>query len=122
MSFGYLLDEHVPRALKAGLVRRDVLLIEVWRVGEPGAPPRGSPDPVLLDWCEVNNCILVTNNRKSMPRHLADHLARGRRVPGILVLDVDLSFAQTLEDLLLIAGASLENEHENQIRHLPLTQ
>jgi hypothetical protein len=36
----------------------------------------------------------VTNNRKSKPRHLADHLAGGRHVPGIFVLARRLVWAR----------------------------
>jgi hypothetical protein len=38
-------------------------------------------DPEILLWCEAHRFILVTNNRRSMPRHLADHLAMGCQNP-----------------------------------------
>ncbi|MDJ0514740.1 MAG: DUF5615 family PIN-like protein [Trichodesmium sp. MO_231.B1] len=38
----------------------------VWAVGEPGTPSKGTLDPDILVWCEVNNFILVTNNRTSI--------------------------------------------------------
>ena len=119
MTPGYLLDEHLPRALKRALGLRGPGL-EVWRIGDPGAPPRGTPDPVLLDWCETNNCILITNNRKSMPTHLAAHVERGRTIRGILVVDPDSGFAEIIEQLDLVTGASFDREYENQIRYLPL--
>ena len=42
-------------------------------------------------------------------------------MPGILILDPDSSFAEAVEELLMIAGASFDKEYENQIRYLPLT-
>ena len=65
--------------------------------------------------------MLVTNNRKSMPRHLADHLALDRHIPGILVINPALAIGELLDELLLIAGASDENEYHDLILYLPLT-
>ncbi len=62
----YLMDEHVPPLYRAQLLRREPSLT-VWKIGNEGAPTTGSPDPVLLCWCEENDFALVTNNRKSMP-------------------------------------------------------
>ena len=59
-------------------------------VGEPGElniPPLGSD---ILNWCELNGFIVVTNNRNSMPVHLAEHLAQNRYIPGIFVLRLNL--------------------------------
>jgi hypothetical protein len=47
-----------------------------------GCPDYGTLDPDILIWCEENEFILVTNNRKSMPVHLQDHLAENRRATG----------------------------------------
>ena len=43
----YLLDAHVERALAAGLRQRERAVV-VWRLGEPGAPPRDAADPAIL--------------------------------------------------------------------------
>jgi hypothetical protein len=56
-----------------------------------------------------------------MPGHLAAHLARGRHVPGILVLSPERSMGEMLAELLLIAGASTAEEYHDRIVHLPLT-
>lgn len=65
----YLLDENVNPILRTGLLREDVNLT-VWQIGMLGAPALGTLDPEILIWCEENDFILVTNNRKSMPLHL----------------------------------------------------
>jgi len=116
----YLLDEHIAPTYRALLLRAAPEL-EVWIVGDPGAPPRGTLDPDILVWCEEHNFVLVTNNRKSMPRHLADYLALDRHVPGILVINPALSIGELLDELVLIAGASEEHEYRDLILYLPLT-
>lgn len=68
MSIQYLLDEHIPLLYRTQLVRR-VPELTVRIIGDPDAPPRGTLDPDILIWCEIHNFILVTNNRKSMPKH-----------------------------------------------------
>jgi predicted nuclease of predicted toxin-antitoxin system len=114
-----LLDAHVERALALGLRQRERELV-VWRLGDPGAPARDASDPAILAWCEAHDFVLVTNNRRTMPRHLADHLGRGGHVPGIFMLNVKMSLAETIENLLDATLLSLEGEYRDQIRHLPL--
>jgi hypothetical protein len=101
------------------LLKREPTLV-VWAVGDPGAPPRSALDPDILRWCEENSFTLVTNNRKSMPTHLRNHLAGGRYSPGILELNPNMSIGETIEELLLIWGASDEGEYRNTIIYLPL--
>jgi hypothetical protein len=116
----YLLDEHVSPALRTGLKARWPQ-IEVWCIGDPGAPARSTPDPDILLWCEQHQFILVTNNRASMPVHLADHLSEGRHVPGIFILGKRLSMKDTILDLAVTWGASDLQEYRDFISHLPLS-
>jgi hypothetical protein len=118
MIAGYLLDEHLP-----GWWRREIMVrapdLHVWRIGDPDAPPLESPDGLLLEWCELQDALLLTNNRRSMPRHLREHLAAGRHVPGILTVEPDMQIDELAEGLLLIRGAALVNEFQDQIRYFP---
>ncbi len=57
-----------------------------------------------------------------MPVHLADHIAQGRHVPGIFILNADLSLGQNLDELMLIAEGSFAQEYQDQIVFLPLTK
>jgi hypothetical protein len=115
-----LLDEHVDPKLRTQLIRQASDLV-VWMIGDPGAPKRGTPDPDILLWCEVNGFTLVTSNRRSMPGHLQAHLVAGRHVPGILVLPPDMTIGAVLEQLLLIWGASEAEEYRDLLLYLPLT-
>lgn len=119
MSVRLLLDENVDVALSGALRRRDADLI-VWSVGDPGTPPRGTPDPELLRWCEEHDFVLVTNNRRTMPAHLIDHLRDGRHIPGIFQRSPEIGIGETSERLLLAAGASRPDEHREQMEYLPL--
>jgi hypothetical protein len=116
---GFLIDENLPPVI-ATQVRQHEPRIQALAIGQPGAPPKGTPDPQLLNWIEVNNCLLITNNRASMPGHLSEHLAAGRHVPGILITSFPLDIGTLIEELVLIWGASLPNEFQDQIVYLSL--
>jgi len=118
-SIQYLLDENVDLLLRVELLNCEHTMV-VWRIGDPGAPSKGSLDPEILCWCEQNGFILVTNNRKSMPRHITDHIKNGRHVPGIFELNPNMSIRETVEELLLIWGASEMKEYQDVIIYLPI--
>jgi hypothetical protein len=71
-----LLDETVDPLYRSELLKRGPVMV-VWRVGSPGAPYLETLDPEILCCCEDNDFILVTNNRKTIPQHLRDHLEQG---------------------------------------------
>jgi predicted nuclease of predicted toxin-antitoxin system len=119
MSLKYLIDENV-NPLYPNQIRQLEPDIVIKVVGEPETPPRSTLDPEILLWCEENNFVLVTNNRTSMPVHLADHIAQNRHVPGIFILNPNLSIGENLEELILAALASEKDDYQDQIVYLPL--
>ncbi|MCG3139479.1 MAG: hypothetical protein HDKAJFGB_00354 [Anaerolineae bacterium] len=116
----FLLDENVDVLYHTQLLEREPTIV-AWMVGTPGAPSKGTLDPTILVWCERNSFILVTNNRHSMPAHLQDHLAQGQHIPGIFILNAKMSVGETIEELLLIWGASHEQEYRDNIWFLPVS-
>ncbi|MBI3976566.1 MAG: DUF5615 family PIN-like protein [Chloroflexi bacterium] len=116
----YLLDENVDRRLQRALLRQSPDMI-VWCVGGAGAPPAGTLDPAILIWCEASGFTLVTNNRASMPVHLREHLAAGRHVPGIFILNAHMTFVATVDELATIWGASEAEEYRDLLIYLPLS-
>ncbi|MBW4559226.1 MAG: DUF5615 family PIN-like protein [Trichormus sp. ATA11-4-KO1] len=119
MALKYLIDENVDPIYTVQLRRLKPDLF-VLAIGDLTTPKKGTLDPEILLWCEANNFILVTNNRKSMPVHLADHIAQNHHIPGIFILSPKLSVGENLEQLLLIAEGSLDNEYQDRIEFLPL--
>jgi len=117
----YLFDENVDPILRFALLRRDPGF-PAWQIGLLAAPRFGTKDPEILIWCEENNFILVTNNLKSMPLHLKDHLATGRHMNGIFTLSESMSTAETVEELIVIAAASDSREYCDLISYLPISK
>ena len=116
----FLLDEHVSHAIVRGLELREPAL-QIFVMGGPGAPAIGTGDPELLFWIEERGCLLVTNNRRTMPIHLRHHLEAGNHVPGILIIPARPTIGEIIDELHLIWGASLPNEYQDLIVNLPLT-
>ncbi|NCO41784.1 MAG: hypothetical protein COZ06_04190 [Armatimonadetes bacterium CG_4_10_14_3_um_filter_66_18] len=116
----YLVDENIGPMLKDALLRQAPELT-VWCVGDPGAPPLGTADPQILVWCEAKGSALVTNNRASMPVHLAAHLRHGGHVLGIFILNPGMTVGQTVEELVLIAVAADPEHYADRVNYLPVT-
>lgn len=115
----YLIDENVDPIYTNQLRRLNPDLFVI-AVGDLTAPPKGTLDPDILLWCEKHDCILVTNNRKSMPVHLTEHIEQQHNIPGIFILNPKISVGENLEQLILMAEGSFDNEYQNRIEFLPL--
>ena len=115
----YLLDENMPHAVRNQLLLREPEM-QILAIGDEMAPTLGTLDPAILEWIEQNNYILISRNRRTIPRHLRDHLAAGRHVPGIFLLRRQYSWGQLIEDLLLIWSTSKPGEYQDRIEYLPL--
>lgn len=115
----YLLDEDTPHAIRDQLLRRAPGM-EVLCVGDEMAPAFGTPDGELLRWIERAGYILVSRNRRTLPRHLQEHLQAGGHVSGIFLLRRRYSLGQVLEDLMLIWEAGRPEEYQDRVEYLPL--
>ncbi len=115
----FLIDENISPEYRTQLLRHEPSLT-VLAVGDEGAPPKSTLDPEILEWCEKNQFNLITNNRKSMPQHLCDYRKKGGHVPAIFTINLEVPMGKIIDELLLIAGASDEDEYINEIKYLPL--
>lgn len=119
MKSRFLLDEHVNRAIQRQLRRLDSR-IDALAINDPGAPPAGTPDPDLLLWLEENGYILVTENRSTIPIHLADHYTAGRHVPGVFWIRPGARLGAVIEELYLIWYTSIADEFRDRTLFIPL--
>ena len=55
-----------------------------------------------------------------MPVHLRDHVAEGRHIPGIFILNAKMSFKQTVEELVFIWELAEPDMYIDQIRFMPI--
>ena len=115
----FLLDEHVPHAIQSQLLRLDAE-IDIRAVGQPLAPPKGALDPDILAWIEKTGYILVTANRRTIPKDVRAYHAAGHHIPGVLLLRRGASLGQVIEQLYLLWIASDAEEYVDRLLYLPM--
>ena len=115
----FLIDENISPEYRTQLLNHEPSL-KVFVIGDEDAPAKGAPDPEILEWCEQNQFNLITNNRRSMPEHLSDHLAAGHHVPGIFTINLEVPMGLIIDQLILIISASDEDEYIDRITYIPL--
>jgi hypothetical protein len=79
----------------------------------------GLNDPEVLARAAREGRILVTHDRKTMPRHFFAFITTADSA-GVLIVPQHLPVAAAVDDLLLIWHATEAEEWINQIRSLPL--
>jgi uncharacterized protein DUF5615 len=77
-------------------------------------------DPELLAWAAENGRLLVTHDHHTMPGHVADRIAAGGQVAGVVIVPQQLQIRQAIDDLELIVTCSSADEWINIVRYLPL--
>src|SRR4051812_30507033 len=105
----FLVDEDVPEELVKAL-RASAPGLEILQVGEPGAPPKRTPDPDLLLIAEATGRGLLSKDRSTMPQHLVDHFTAGHHTAGVILMRNGFTLAVYRDELLLIRGATTADE------------
>ncbi len=78
------------------------------------------PDPQVLAVAAEQDRILVSHDFQTMPRHFADFLVARGSSPGVLLVPQYLPTAEAIEELVLIWGASDQEEWRNRILKIPI--
>ncbi|MBD2079804.1 DUF5615 family PIN-like protein [Leptolyngbya sp. FACHB-17] len=119
MKARFLLDENLSPKLKIAVLRLNPR-IDILRVGDPGAPLSGTQDPEVLQYLELSQRILVTDNRKSMPEHLEMHWQSGGYIWGPFWLRPSSTIREWAEELVLIWETTAAEEWIDQLIWIPL--
>ena len=98
-----------------GLVRREPT-IDFQTADE--ANLRGLKDDEVLQVSSQSNRILVSHDRKTMPKHFAKFILE-KESPGVFIIAQNVSVGLAIETLLLIWSASEHEEWRNLIVDLP---
>ena len=112
-----LIDQDLDHVILRGLLLcvPNLDVITAHQVGLSNAS-----DPEVLAWAVVQERILVTHDRRTMPYHAASRMARAEKVAGIIVVSRQLPISQVINELEIIVSCSDTFEWENVIKHLPL--
>lgn len=116
----FLADQNFRAAIVEGL-RRMRPEMDIQSVRDIGLTD--APDPVVLAYANEHGRVLLTHDKRTMPRHLDDFLRAapaGVHHPGGLLIPQRMATGPAIEEILLIWEASEPNEWQDRITFLPL--
>jgi predicted nuclease of predicted toxin-antitoxin system len=95
--------------------RPDLNLIRVQDVGL-----RTADDPTILGWAAAGGRILLTHDRSTMPDFAYERVRAGQPMPGVFVIRNKPPFGPIIDELLLVALCSTQEEWKDRVEFLPL--
>ena len=122
MPLSFLMDENIPGRVLRAIQRHNLGgsdPLDVVRVGQRPDLPLSSDDRMILLWAERENRILVTEDKNTMPAHLARHLESGHRSPGVFLVRPGTDTLTLVEHLVLVAHASEPQEWQDRVDYIP---
>lgn len=118
MKIRFLIDENLSPRLKTTILRLNPS-IDILRVGDINTPHLGTLDPDILNYLELSQRMLVTDNRASMPDHLSAYWSSGKQTWGLLWVRPNTPLRELAQTLLLIWEASEAEEWINRLDWIP---
>jgi hypothetical protein len=113
----FLADQNFDEDIVRGLLR-DIPELDILTAYRSGLSE--ATDPELLEWAALQERVVLTHDRRTMPDHAGDRIRAGLRMTGVVVVPKRFSLGQAIEEIELIATCSLESEWENNVLFLPL--
>jgi hypothetical protein len=110
-------DENFNNNIVRGLLRRkpDLDIVRIQDVGLSGAD-----DPTLLEWTAREGRVLLTHDVTTITRYAYERVQADQPMPGVFEVSRTVPIGRAIEDILLLAECSLDDEWEGQVRYLPL--
>ena len=112
-----LTDENFNGDIVRGLFLRQPNL-DLIRVQDIGL--READDPAILAWAAINERILLTYDRATMPDFAYNCLAEGKQMAGMFVVNDRMPIRQAINELLLLVDCSEQAEWQGVVLYLPL--
>ena len=110
-------DENLSYNIVRGLLRRksDLNIIRIQEVGLSG-----KDDVTVLEWAAQEKRILLTHDVTTITKYAYERINDGLPMPGVFEIKMNSPLADVIDDILLLADYSYENEWVGQIVYLPL--
>jgi hypothetical protein len=99
------------------LLRRNPAL-EIVTVQDVGLS--GADDKAVLEWAAREGRVLLSHDVSTLTKHAYERVEAGLEMPGVFEVNQSLPVGGVIEDILLLAECSDEDEWEGQVRYLPL--
>lgn len=110
-------DENFDGTIVRGLLRRnpEVDIVRIQDVGLSAAK-----DPRVLEWAAGERRVLLTHDVATITHYAYVRVRKGEPMPGVIEVGTTVAVGRAIEDILLLAEYSFENELEGQVVYLPL--
>ena len=113
----FAIDENLNNRIVRGLRRLhpelDAIRIQDTEIYE-------ADDPVVLEWCAIEERILVLHDLRTIPKYAYERIRDGKTVTGIILVPTDLPIHQSIEDLHILIECAAEEDWTNRLEYLPL--
>lgn len=110
-------DENFNNDIVRGLLRRSPDL-DIARIQDVGLS--GTDDPTILEWVAQEGRVLLTHDVSTITHYAYERIRAGKSMPGVFEVSRNVPIGVAIEDILLLAECSLDDEWEGQVRYLPL--
>lgn len=112
-----LADENFNNNIVRGVRLREtgIDLVRVQDIGLAGAD-----DPSVLKWAAQHRRILLTHDVGTLTAFAYNRVRAGRPIPGVFEVGRTVALRSAIDDILLLATCSVDEEWEGQVRYLPL--
>jgi hypothetical protein len=110
-------DENLNYNIIRGLLRRKSVL-DIIRIQDVDLSGKG--DAMVLEWAAQENRILLTHDVTTITKYAYERINEGLPMPGVYEIKMNSPLGDIIDDILLLADYSYENEWEGQIIYLPL--
>ncbi len=111
------IDENFNHDIVRGLIRRQPDL-DMRSVQDAGLA--GADDPTVLEWSANEDRVLFTHDVSTMTKYAWQRVESSLPMPGVFEVSRAVPVGRAIEDILLLAECSMENEWQGQVRYLPL--
>lgn len=79
----------------------------------------GKSDEVLLEWAAVNDRVVLSIDKKTIPDEAAARMASGKVFAGAILVKPSAMFAAVVQDLILIVAATEQYEWIDRVEFIP---
>jgi hypothetical protein len=110
-------DEDFNNRILRGVRRRNQY-VDIVRVQDAGLS--GAKDPKVLEWAAEEGRVLFTHDVNTMTACAYQRAKDGQPMPGLFAVPRDVPIGVVIEDMLLIAECSSEDDWEGRVDYLPL--
>ena len=110
-------DENLNNNIVRGLLRRRPQL-DIVRIQDVGLS--GADDPTVLEWAAQEGRVLLTHDVSTITKYAYERVRAGQTMPGVFEVGRNVPIGRAIDDILLVAEYSLDDEWEGQVRYLPV--